>query len=199
MINRVFYCLCLLSLITPLSLHSQVKKATNWKVFDTYEGQFRIEVPGGEMDRKEKVIHTELGEIAYVTYVHQTPLKESENALYIVSYCDYPANSMHSDSLELLEDFFSNTIEKASESVFGEVRYEDDIRYIDYPGKLFRIDYRQGTATLKSKVFIVNNRFYNIQIATTKGKSLNNAADHFLDSFFLLSEDLSIFSEESKN
>ena len=183
----------------PLSLQSQVVKATNWKIFNTYEGQFRIEVPGGNMDRKEKVIHTEIGEITYVTYVHQTPLKESENALYIVSYCDYPANSMHSDSLELLEDFFSNTIEKASESVYGEVRYEDDIWYIDYPGKLFRIDYRQGTATLKSKIFIVNNRFYNIQIATTKGKSMNEAADHFLDSFYLLSEDLSIHRNEKES
>ncbi len=183
----------------PLFGQSQVNQVTDWKIFNTYEGQFRIEVPGGEMEKKEKVIHTEIGEITYVTYVHQTPLKESENALYIVSYCDYPANSMHSDSLELLEDFFNNTIEKASDSVYGEVRYEDDIRYIDYPGKLFRIDYRQGTATLKSKIFIVKNRFYNIQIATTTGKSLNDAADHFLDSFYLLSEDLSIFRKESKN
>ena len=196
MLYRLLSCCVLLNLIASFSLNGQV---TNWKIFDTYDGQFRIEVPGGEMDRKEKVIHTEIGEITYVTFVHQMPLKESENALYIVSYCDYPANSMHSDSTALLEDFFSNTIEKASDSVYGEIRYEDDIYYIDYPGKLFRIDYRQGTATLKSKIFVVNNRFYNIQIATTKGKSMNDAADHFLDSFYLLSEDLSILRKETKN
>ena len=196
MLYRLLSCCVLLNLIASFSLNGQV---TNWKIFDTYDGQFRIEVPGAEMDRKEKVIHTEIGEITYVTFVHQMPLKESENALYIVSYCDYPANSMHSDSTALLEDFFSNTIEKASDSVYGEIRYEDDIYYIDYPGKLFRIDYRQGTATLKSKIFVVNNRFYNIQIATTKGKSMNDAADHFLDSFYLLSEDLSILRKETKN
>lgn len=196
MLHRLSFCFCLLNIIASLALNGQVN---NWKVFDTYDGQFKIEVPGGEMERKEKVIQTEIGEITYVTYVHQMPLKESENALYIVSYCDYPPNSMHSDSTALLADFFSNTIEKASDSVYGEIRYQDDIRFVDYPGKLFRIDYRQGTATLKSKIFIVNNRFYNIQIATTRGKSMNDAADHFLDSFYLLSEDLSILRKESKN
>ncbi len=182
----------LLLLFIPFFLPAQ---STDFKAFYSYEGKFKIEVPTGEMERKEKIIQTEIGDIAYITYVYQSPDKDFENALYIVSYCDYPENTMHSDSLDLLEDFFGNTIERASESVFGEIRYQDDFRYIDYPGKLFRIDYRQGTATLKSKVLIVHNRFYNIQIATTRGKSMNQAADKFLDSFYLLSEDLPNFKE----
>lgn len=160
----------------------------DWKVFHSYEGKFKIEVPGGLMEEKERVIYTDIGEITYVTYYYQPAEEEMENALYLVSYCDYPLYSMHSDSLALLEDFFNNTITSAKKSVYGELRYSESINYIDYPGKLFRIDYLQGTATLKSKTFLVNNRFYNIQIATTRGKSLNNAADKFLDSFHLIDD-----------
>jgi len=172
-------------LFLPMMSYAQ---DSNWKVFQAYEGKFKIEVPGGIMEEKERVIYTDIGEITYVTYFFQPAEKGPENELYLVSYCDYPLYSIHSDSTALLEDFFNNTITSAKKSVYGELRYAESINYIDYPGKLFRIDYLQGTATLKSKTFLVNNRFYNIQIATTRGKSLNNAADKFLDSFHLIEE-----------
>ncbi len=176
----------LISLIfTPILLGFQSDK---WKLFQSIEGGFKVEIPTGNMSQHERVIHTDIGEITYHTYFYQEETKDFENALYVVSYCDYPEYTIHSDSTSLLTDLFNNTITSAKKSVIGELRYEEDINYKDFPGKLFRIDYREGTATLKSKVFIVNNRFYNIQIATTRGKSLNAAADRFLDSFRLLSE-----------
>lgn len=161
----------------------------NWELFQSFEGAFKIEIPEGHMDHNERVIHTDIGEITYHTFFYQEEDKHFENALYVVSYCDYPEFSIHSDSTSILEEFFNNTITSAEESVIGELRYAEDINYKDYPGKLFRIDYREGTATLKSKVFLVNNRFYNIQIATTRGKSLNAAADRFLDSFHLIADE----------
>jgi len=161
-------------------------QSKNWELYQSYEGQFKVEIPDGEMIQSEKVIPTDIGEITYHTFFYQEEEKNFENALYVVSYCDYPEYSIHSDSTLILEDFFNNTITSAEKSVFGELRYAEDINYKDFPGKLFRIDYREGTATLKSKVFLVENRFYNIQIATTRGKSLNAAADRFLDSFHLL-------------
>jgi len=172
-------------LFLPLMSYAQ---DSDWKVFYTYEGKFKVEVPGGLMEEKERVIYTDIGEITYVTYFYQPTEKKAENVLYSVSYCDYPLYSIHSDSTAILEDFFNNTVTSAKKSVFGEVRFAENINYIDYPGKLFRIDYLQGTATLKSKTFLVENRFYNIQIATTRGKSLNDAADKFLDSFHLIGE-----------
>lgn len=176
----------LLLLVFPATLLQG--QAKNWKLFQSYEGAFKIEIPNGQMEEQEQVISTDIGEITYHTYFYQEGQKDFENALYVVSYCDYPAYSVHSDSTAILEDFFNNTITSAEESVIGELRYAEDINYKDYPGKLFRIDYREGTATLKSKIFVAKNRFYNIQIATTRGKSLNVAADRFLDSFHILTE-----------
>ena len=179
-------------LLVPVSfLQGQTK---NWKVFQSFDGGFKIEIPDGQMEEQERVIPTDIGEITYHTFFYQETVKHFENSLYVVSYCDYPAYSVHSDSTALLDDFFNNTITSAEKSVIGELRYAEDIRYKDYPGKLFRIDYRAETATLKSKIFIVGNRFYNIQIATTRGKSLNAAADRFLDSFHLLDDPLSVTS-----
>ena len=158
-----------------------------WEEFKTYQGKFRVLVPG-EMQYNERVIHTDIGEIKYITYYYQDTQREAENAMYMVTYCDYPEYTIHSDSTDLLEDFFDNTLEAAVESVAGKVRYSDVLNYKEFPGRHWRIDYRAGHATLKTRVYLVNNRFYTIQTATERGRSMNKATDEFFKSFQLLIE-----------
>lgn len=158
-----------------------------WEEFKSYEGKFRVLVPG-EMQMNERVIHTDIGEITYITHYYQDTQREAENAMYMVTYCDYPEYTIHSDSTELVEEFFTNTLEAAVESVAGELRYSDLLNYKEFPGRHWRIDYRAGHATLKTRAFLVKNRFYTIQTATERGRSMNKATDKFLDSFTLFEE-----------
>lgn len=159
----------------------------SWEEFKSFDGKFRVLVPG-EMQMNERVIHTDIGEIKYITYYYQDQSREAENAMYMVTYCDYPEYTIHSDSTELTIDFFENTIEAAVESVAGELRYADDLNYKEYPGRHWRIDYRAGHATLKTRAFLVKNRFYTVQTATERGRSMNKATDAFFESFALLIE-----------
>lgn len=156
-----------------------------WEEFKSYEGKFRVLTPG-EMQLNERVIHTDIGEIKYITYYYQDQSREAENAMYMITYCDYPEYTIHSDSTELALDFFENTIAAAVESVAGELRYSDNLNYKEYPGRHWRIDYRAGHATLKTRAFLVENRFYTIQTATERGRSMNEATDAFFESFALL-------------
>ena len=158
-----------------------------WEEFKSYDGKFRVLVPG-EMQLNERAIHTDIGEIKYLTYYYQDTHREAENALYMVTYCDYPEYTIHSDSTDLLEDFFTNTLEAAIESVAGELRYSDILNYKEFPGRHWRIDYRAGHATIKTRAFLVGNRFYTVQTATERGRSMNQATDAFFDSFQLLVE-----------
>ena len=159
----------------------------NWKEFRSYEGRFRVLIPG-EMQRNERTIHTDIGEIKYVTHYYQNTESEVENNVYMVSYCDYPAHSIHSDSTDLIEEFFESTLESATKSISGELRYVDKMNYKDYPSRFWRIDYRSGTATIKTRAFLIKNRFYIVQAAMERGKSLNEAADKFMDSFAVFAE-----------
>lgn len=161
-----------------------------WEVFQSMDGHFKILTPG-EMVKKENPIETQIGTLNYITFIHQPTEKDADNLVYMVSYCDYPKYSIHSDSTELLQEFFDTTVETAVESVKGELSYASEISMEDYPGRLWRVEYNEGKALIKTKSFLVNNRYYSVQVISLKDKSLNLGIDKFLDSFSLLSENKS--------
>ena len=134
---------------------------SSWEEFVSQEGDFRVLVPG-QMMEKTKSIPTEIGTLEYHTFIYNSNDENAENVFYMVSYCDYPEGAMHSDSVALVKEFFETTVTSAVESVDGDLAYSTDITMNDYPGKLWRINYNGGTATIKSKAFLVENRFYSL-------------------------------------
>ena len=160
----------------------------SWKELRSYEGGFRILMPG-EVDEKMRTIATDIGDLKYHTFLCQMPTKGSDNLIYILSYCDYPEGGMHSDSTELLADFFEATVDAAAQSVKGDLVYTNAIDYKGFPAQIWRIDYLRGTAVIKTKALLVDNRFYSIQTITKKDRNLNLSTEKFFDSFSLLDRD----------
>lgn len=171
----IFFCLI------PLSVTGQ----NDWKHWNSVEGNFTIFVPG-DMQEKIQTVETDLGTLEYHQFFYQSTEENPENYIYMVNYVDYPLGSLSSDSLELVNTFFEATKEEAVASVEGELRYADPISLYDFPGQIWRIDYNDGQAILKSKSFVVNNRFYSIQVATSKAMRFNDKMNQYLDSFKLL-------------
>lgn len=157
----------------------------SWEEFFSYPGKFRIITPG-QLSEKVDSIYTDIGTLAYHTFYYQADEKKADNLVYMISYCDYPDYTVHSDSLSLVPEFFEATIESAVSSVKGELIYSNDIQIKRYPGKVWRIDYLRGRAVIKTKAFIVKNRFYTLQTITYKERNLNYSTDKFLESFRLL-------------
>ena len=155
-----------------------------WKELKSYEGNFRILCPG-EMEVKVDSMITGIGQLAYHTFYFQDD-NTAENLLYMLSYCDYPEYTVHSDSTELHQEFFKATLESAVNSVNGVLLYSDDMDFRGYPGKVWRIDYLNGMAVIKTRAYLIGNRYYSLQTITLKERSLNTASDKFLDSFRLL-------------
>ncbi len=154
-----------------------------WSEFRSYEGRFRIQAPG-PMQQKTDTISTRLGPTAYHTFFYQT--EGGDNLLYMVSYCDYPEGGMHADSTELIEPFFEATVEAAAFSIDGKVVYSSPMKFFNYPGYIWRIDYLEGQAVVKTRAFIIEQRYYAIQTVTYRGLNLNPHTDRFMDSFRLL-------------
>lgn len=158
---------------------------SDWQVFTSIDGKFKIQTPE-KLKENIDTLTTAIGSLAYHTFYYQPQTKQDFNEMYMVSYVDYPEGGMHSDSTALLEDFFKNTLEAAVETVKGELRYQSDIEDLDFPGKLWRIDYLDGKAIMKTRAFLVKNRYYSIQTVAFKNKHLNTLTDRFMDSFQLL-------------
>jgi hypothetical protein len=158
---------------------------TTWEEYINYEGRFRILTPGA-LTLKVDTVETAVGKIAYHTFYLQTMEKGADNLFYMVSYCDYPENTFPTDSTALIEAFFQNTVEAAGESVKGNVMYASDFQLQDFPGKIWRIDYLDGKAVIKTKALLVNDRFYSIQTISHRDKNINHDGEKFLESFRIL-------------
>lgn len=174
-----------IGLFVLLTLFLTSWTVNNWSEFVSYEGKFRVLTPG-EMSNKVNTITTAIGDLNYHTFIHQPEDKGADNLVYMVSYCDYPPNTISSDSTELINDFFNTTIESAVESVKGELRYASEIKLKDFPGRLWRVDYGKGSAIIKTKAFLIGTRYYSIQTITLKDRSLNESTDKFMESFNII-------------
>jgi hypothetical protein len=177
MIKKIVFVFCTFLIL----FHVKAQTAT-WKEQVNLEGKFRINAPG---DLVEKVsnMKTAIGESAYHAFVFKPTEQKPENVFYIVNYVDYPQGTFPADSTELITEFFKVTIENSVIGVKGKLLYESDILLGTHKGKIWRVSYNQATVFIKSKCFLVGNRFYMIQTMTMKDKSMNTAADSFLDSF----------------
>jgi hypothetical protein len=164
--------------------HSQTE---DWQDFRSLEGKFSILFPG-EPQLKVDTISTAVGPLAYHTYLYQTQDTTADNLVYLLSYCEYPEGTFHKDSTSLIDEFFEVTIDASVEAVHGELAYHTERNYRSHPGRFWRINYRSGNAVLKTRAFLVGQRYYSVQVATIRPRSLNTAGDRFMDSVRVIEE-----------
>jgi hypothetical protein len=164
-------------------LSSCVLTVLTWKEFKSFEGKFRVLTPTGEMTEKISKIKTGLGEVAYHTLMNRPEEKNPDCVFYVVNYCDYPKGTFPADSTDLINEFLSETVTESVKAVHGTLTYQSDIQMLMNKGKIWRVQYNGDRALIKSKCFLVGDRFYLVQAMMKKEKSMNPSADKFLDSF----------------
>ncbi|MEM9928444.1 MAG: hypothetical protein AAF840_01370 [Bacteroidota bacterium] len=158
-----------------------------WQELNEIDGRFRVLAPA-ELYHKIDTVATDLGEQAYHTFFFQVPDKdEAENIIYALSYVDYPAGSLHHDSLELVQDFLLGTEEEAAKAVGGDVIYGAEKEISGYPARQWRIDYpsKGGTACARTLAGVAGNRYYELKVFSLRAAGLNKSANRFFDSIRL--------------
>jgi len=151
------------------------------------DGSFSIISPGAFTEKYQELT-TDIGDIEVFTLLCQPKIEEDPNFLYLINYYDYPPGFKDEDETETEADFIKNlfdeTIDQSVSGLSGKLLYSTNIMLQDsYDGRLNRVSYNDGDSIVKSKMFLVDNRFYFIQVYTTKNNSLNLMMDEFLDSF----------------
>ncbi|MEM9990820.1 MAG: hypothetical protein AAF738_03595, partial [Bacteroidota bacterium] len=138
--------------------------ADTWPIFESATGKFQVRTPV-PMQQHADTTATPVGELIYHTYVAQ----DEEQQIYMLTYCDYPEGSLHSDSTDLVNDFFDATIASAAESVQGKVLYiHKDKLQKQHHGKRWRIDYLDGAAIIRTRAFVVGQRYYSVQVVSRR-------------------------------
>ncbi len=172
----IFTFLCLFML-------SQRSVAQEFKTFTPFGEDFSVQSPC-QMKRDAKEIMTDIGRLSHVSY-SCGPQKEDKNFAYIISYVDYPEGTFHPDSLDLISEVLSESVEQQAEHLGGNVIYSADMDDLGFKGQLYRIAYKDAKIFVKGRVFLIGDRIYHLQVFALAENSLNDAMDVFLNSFAL--------------
>ncbi|MCB0706244.1 MAG: hypothetical protein KDC34_13075 [Saprospiraceae bacterium] len=159
-----------------------VSAQADWQSFIAIDAGFRIKTPVS-LELVEDSLQTDIGLVIHKTYYGQS----EENRLVFLIHCyDYPEFTVHSDSTELLAEFFEATLEEAIAAVDGELKYNSPVSQQNYPGQRYRIDYLDGQASIKTQAVMIRNRFISVQVASPADLLYADLTTRFLDSFEVL-------------
>lgn len=158
------------------------ERSQYWEEIRELDGRFKVLVPSEWSQKVIDSIETEVGQLAYHTFFLQTPTDTADNVLYMLSYVDYPEGSLHHDSIDLVQEFFDASQEEAILAVEGELLFSTDKEKNNYPGRFWRIDYLEGEASIRTQVYVVGQRFYQIQTIARADRGLNRSTDRFFES-----------------
>lgn len=172
------------SLLGILFLTSFKSINNDWIELKPENGNCSIQMPS-QPTAQEKIVNSEIGELKTKMFFLQPANGSDENKLYGLSFADYPEGTIHSDSTNLLKDFFDNSRDQAIENVHGKLLSETIIKINGYPGRESRIDFKNGLAIIKHRTYLVKNRIYILQVITLTENSYNVSINRFLDSFKL--------------
>jgi hypothetical protein len=167
--NFRFIALICISLICPFIVSAQ----TSEKFYD-YSGKFKIWFPATPTESSQ-VTETDLGEITLYNFIYET-----EVVTYMVSYCDYPAESIKDSDI-------TGLLNNAKDGFIGAlgltVKEEGTVSIQSYQGIWF--DASGDTYYCVMRDYMVNNRLYQIGILKTE-QIRETEKQKFLNSFELV-------------
>ncbi len=110
---------------------------------------------------------------------------KDNNHLYMIIESKYPDSSIHSDKLELLDNFFRKAIDGTVRDINAILINETKEQIGKYPARTIEINFSQRHAIIKMKLILVKSKFFIIQTITDSDKYPNPMVNQFFDSFIL--------------
>jgi hypothetical protein len=146
-----------------------------WKEFVSKEGNFKILMPGTP---KQEKIETESDFGKGVLYMNSLA---AAGTMYAANYCDFPADVKKVPLKQVLD----SSRDGAIANMEGKLAKEKDIKLGDHPGREVLIDVSGSKRLFRARVYLVDQRLYQVVVFGTKEAAMSREADKYLDSFKL--------------
>jgi hypothetical protein len=150
-----------------------------WAEFKSEEGGFSILMPGKPTEETQTQA-TELGNIDVYSYTY-----EEEDVAYMVGYNLLPAAMLEASSSGPMLD---GACDGQVSGVSGTEVSRQEIALGAYPGRdlEIRVENADGITTLHTRIYLVENKLYQILVVGREGQSTSPDTIKYLDSFKLL-------------
>ncbi len=146
--------------------------------FHSVDGKFKVKF-SGTPDVSNENIETEVGNIAMYMFMYEKSVTEAE----MIAYSDYPSEMV---ALSNTDDMLQGAKEGAVSNLQATVTEEKEIMYNKHKGLEFKANSTQFYVNYK--IFLVNNRLYQIAIMRDGSYASQANVDKFFNSFELIED-----------
>lgn len=149
------------------------------KEFKSEDGKFSVMAPVA-LQKTTQEVETQGGKLDLHLFYGQ-----DGDLGYFVSYCDYDPQVAKAS---LAENMLDGARDGAVSNVNGKLVSETNITLGDHPGREVIIEARaedRPPAIIKSRMFMVKNRLYQVTTVASRGRAGDKELDNFLRSFKL--------------
>ena len=159
--------------------YTAVRADEKWETFTSKDGKYSVSLPGKPTE-SEKKVDSSTGELT----IHMALLAPNNDLAYLVTYNDYPEAALSGTDKDGMLD---NVRDLNLKSFGGKVASEKKINIgkDKFPGREILLEKPSETAVYRARIFLVNNRLYQIVIVAPKDIATNMGTDKYLESFKL--------------
>ena len=176
----------LLSIILFIVLLTGFTFIDDWFLYKNEELGYKIEFPK-EPTAAPQIIDSEIGPLKMNLVMYDaSQLGGDDNLVYLANATEYPDSTINSNNTEMLEGYFRKSIDGAVANVNGKLLTEEVKNLGNYPGREITVDYANGMAIIRMRMYLVENVAYMTQTITEAAKDGNASISRFMDSFELI-------------
>jgi hypothetical protein len=170
---RSLLVLAMFALCSVLAYADEEK--ADWKEFASQEGRFKVLMPGTPKQGKAET-ESDFGK----GVLHMNTV-QAGRTMYGANYCDFPAKIKKVPIKQVLD----SSRDGAVANLEGKLVSEKDIKLDKRPGREVQIEVAGGKPLFRARVYLVEQRLYQVVVFGTKEAATSKKADKFLDSFKL--------------
>lgn len=164
-----------------------------WQPFTSGEGGFTALFPGNPEGIQE-TINTKQGTVDLTGFRVERP----DEALYLITYSNLPNNFNLGDNTEYINDFFDTVIQGFTNETEGKILSQTPISINNNPGREVKIQLPENLIA-RYRVYEINDRLYQLLVATAKEEHLQGSIEGFFNSFRLTTLGVSVSTLEGLN
>ena len=153
-------------------------ESSPWKDFQSKEGGFSVSMPGTPTEKRQ-AFHTQAGPVEAHFFTVEA---DRGGTVYMVVYGDYPEALMASGDREMLLDAARDG---AVGNIRGTLLGERAVSLGGHPGRELQVLSSDGRLALQIRIYLANNRQYQVVAVTPKETRSTADRDRFFDSFRL--------------
>jgi hypothetical protein len=173
----------LAAVLTFLFISFGFTTASQWEIYEVAD--FKAKFPS-KPTYETQVVNSAVGNLTMHIHMYDASnTGTDDNLVYGIISTEYPDSTIDSNDSELMSNMFRSAIDGAVSNVKGKLLSEKNISIGKYPGREIKVDYGDGVAFIRMRLYLVKNKMYILQTITLTEKDNNASINEFLNSFQL--------------